>query len=120
MLQQQNEDLKERIDKNLVVSRSDMFECILVPSSNYGCIIHLNLSNISTWARAISKSQEAKYVFEGQLWGQNTILIQYWGPVEIAQRTNRILPTKGEKVFVCHRSHHDIDIVSIQIGIIVQ
>lgn len=30
VLQQQNEDLKERIDKNLAVSRSDEFECTLI------------------------------------------------------------------------------------------
>lgn len=29
VLQQQNEDLKERIDKNVAVSRSDKFKCIL-------------------------------------------------------------------------------------------
>lgn len=28
VLQQQNEDLKERIDKNVAVSRSDKFKCI--------------------------------------------------------------------------------------------
>lgn len=28
VLQQQNEDLKERIDKNLAVSRSALFKCI--------------------------------------------------------------------------------------------